>query len=346
MTPVEWGERCALTLWFTDVPQHCEDGRLLAQLAGGWEVCGMCMRVLRARWRRAAGCVRPCREAGWLASSWACPECMLHSLDSAATRPPTDVPGHLPGAGAPQPPLGLPGSMWLLGDGTDLRLCRLAMAGLALVHHGRLLHSTEGLPESAAEARLQLAVQPDVLRSWLAWKLAPAHGTAAAAAAAAGGGAGAAADAALGAAGAGSAACTLQGPAQLVPGIEFGGVQQAVLALQRWAWRRRPRAWGRERVCSTHLRGEAAGCQQQGAATAQPCSCAWLRSCALQSALQSGEGPGGELLPPGELAAAAVAEAQAQVARQAALDRLLPRWLQLDALFAEDEADGGEPVPV
>lgn len=35
VTPVEWGERCALTLWFTDVPEHCEDGRLLTQLAGG-----------------------------------------------------------------------------------------------------------------------------------------------------------------------------------------------------------------------------------------------------------------------------------------------------------------------
>ncbi len=35
VTPVEWGERCALTLWFTDVPEHCEDSRLLAQLAGG-----------------------------------------------------------------------------------------------------------------------------------------------------------------------------------------------------------------------------------------------------------------------------------------------------------------------
>lgn len=35
VTPVEWGERCALTLWFTDVPEHCEDSRLLPQLAGG-----------------------------------------------------------------------------------------------------------------------------------------------------------------------------------------------------------------------------------------------------------------------------------------------------------------------
>lgn len=231
--------------------------------------------------------------------------------------------------------------MWLLGDdGTDLRLCRLAMAGLALVHQGRLLHSTEGLPESGAGARLQVAVQPAVLHSWLAWKVAPACGNEAVeAVAAAAIGATAAAEATAGAAGAGHA-CMLQGPAQLVPGIEFGSVQQAVLVLQRWAWRRCPHTWRRESVCSTHLRGEAAGCQQQVAEAAQPCSCAWLRSCQLCSEL----GPADELLPPGELAAAAAAEAQAQAVRQAALDKLLPRWLQLGALFAGYEAEGGKLV--
>lgn len=33
--PVAAGERFTLTLWFTEDPQHCEDTRLLAQLAGG-----------------------------------------------------------------------------------------------------------------------------------------------------------------------------------------------------------------------------------------------------------------------------------------------------------------------
>ncbi|PRW58320.1 Oxoglutarate iron-dependent dioxygenase [Chlorella sorokiniana] len=140
VTPVEWGERCALTLWFTDVLEHCEDSRLLAVLAG-----------------------------------------------------------------APQHLLGLPSSMWLLEDGTDLQLCRLAMTGFALVHSGTLLHNAEAVPDGQEQQHLS----------------------------------------------------------------------------------------------------------SQGQASS-------------------------ELLPPGELAAAAAAEAHSQVAHQAALDGLLPRWLQLGALFAAD----------
>ncbi|KAI7839049.1 hypothetical protein COHA_007191 [Chlorella ohadii] len=273
VTPVEWGERCALTLWFTDVPEHCEDSRLLAQLAG-----------------------------------------------------------------APPRPLGLPSSMWLLEDGTDLRLCRLAMAGLALVHNGCLLHNAEAVPEGEGQQRLQLAVQPAVLSGWLAWK----HSTAAPGAAAAdpAAAAAAAASTAAGAMAAGGCSGALQDAVQLVPGIEFSGVQQAVLALQRWAWRRCPGSWARERVCSTHLHGLLDGRQQQQQAATQACTCAWLRTCRLSS--KNGLN---ELIREEELAEAATAEAHAQAAHQAALDELLPRWLQLGALFIADYSPTMEARP-
>lgn len=35
VTPVTWGERCTLTLWFTATPEHCEDARLLVQVTAG-----------------------------------------------------------------------------------------------------------------------------------------------------------------------------------------------------------------------------------------------------------------------------------------------------------------------
>lgn len=241
---------------------------------------------------------------------------------------------HLPraplcGAGAPPRPLGLPSSMWLLEDGTDLRLCRLAMAGLALVHNGCLLHNAEAVPEDEGLQRLQLAVQPAVLSGWLAWK----HSTAAPGAAAAdpAAAAAAAASTAAGAMAAGGCSGALQDAVQLVPGIEFSGVQQAVLALQRWAWRRCPGSWARERVCSTHLHGLLDGRQQQQQAATQACTCAWLRTCRLSS--KNGLN---ELIREEELAEAATAEAHAQAAHQAALDELLPRWLQLGALFIAD----------
>lgn len=218
--------------------------------------------------------------------------------------------------------------MWLLADGTDLRLCRLAMAGLALVHRGCLLHNAEAVPEGEGQQqqRLQLAVQPAVLCSWLDWKQRKAAaGKPAARAAPAGG------DAAPPAAG----RCTgpLHEAAQLVHGVEFDSVQQAVLALQWWAWRRCPGGWALERVCGTHLHGNSQQQQQQQQRNSvDACSCAWLRTCRLCSQ----QDPSSEVLPPGELAAAAAAEADAQAAHQAALNVLLPRWLQLGALYAAD----------
>ena len=73
VTPIEWGERCALTLWFTDVPEHCEDSRLLPQLAGGLRLFFCCSSL---GWRPVcgwsvarAGGFRPGWQAG-LSAGW------------------------------------------------------------------------------------------------------------------------------------------------------------------------------------------------------------------------------------------------------------------------------------
>lgn len=215
---------------------------------------------------------------------------------------------HIPPPAGP-PSLGLPASMWALPDGGDLRLCRLAMRGIALVHRGQLLHAADALPEDAPGLRLQLAAIPAALQAW-----AEEDGQAAAAG--------------IPEMRQGSACSSAGGAAAptaaLVPAVEFSSVQQAVLAVQHWAWRRRPDRWGVERVCSTHLRGAAC---DTGPAAAGAC-CSWLRSCQLAKDAA-----------PGELAAE-LAEAAAQsqawlAAHEAALQALRPRWLQLGALFIE-----------
>ncbi|KAL4431217.1 hypothetical protein ABPG75_006473 [Micractinium tetrahymenae] len=264
ITPVTAGERFTLTLWFTEDPAHCEDSRLLVQLAGG---C----------------------------------------------------------SGRPAP---LPASMWVLPDATDLRLCRLAMAGLALVCRGRLLLSAAAAEELAdaeggSPLGVHLAVQPAMLRAWLAWE-------AAAAAQGAGGAAGAAAVAASPAPEAGEAPPAPSAPSEaaavVVPGMEFSSVQEGVLAVQHWARMRGSCASTHERVCSTHL------CCSPAASDA---CCAWLRTCRLSSSCKLQEWPAELGKVVGELQVA-VAESQQYLARQrAALDALLPRWLQLGAFFHE-----------
>ncbi|PSC76160.1 prolyl 3-hydroxylase 1 isoform X3 [Micractinium conductrix] len=212
--PVTAGERYALTLWLTEDPQHDEDARLLAVLTGPVE----------------------------------------------------------------RPAAPLPASMWLLPDGTDLRLCRVAMAGFALAWRGRLLRSAAEL-EDAAEADagaaaggggaansvgagqkraasavqpvpLQLAVQPAALRAWREWQAAPEPrcwelGGAPAAAGTAGGGGTAAAPVDF-------QPAAPNVPAELVAGLEFSSVQEAVLALEHWVWRHGGAASGtRERPSPT-----------------------------------------------------------------------------------------------
>lgn len=217
----------------------------------------------------------------------------------------------------------LPPTMWLLPDGTDLRLCRLAMAGLALVRGGRVLRSAEECGEdegsgeqcSDAAANIQLAVQPAALQAWLSWqqqeqqKQQPVD--------------------AAGAIGSSPA------PVELLEGVRFGSVQEAAVAAQRWCWRHCPSGWGRERVCTTHLcaAGDAA------ASAATHCSCSWLHSCEL------GSGAGGQSDELRLLGAEAVAAAAASSAwlgqHAAALDAHRPRWVHLGALFVEEEQLGG-----
>lgn len=197
--------------------------------------------------------------------------------------------------------------MWALPDGGDLRLCRLAMRGVGLVHNGHLVHAADAVPDDTPGLRLQLAALPAALQAWAAGEedAGPAAAVAEAAA---------------------DWAAEPTTTAILVPGVEFGSVQHAVLAVQRWAWRRRPGAWGRERVCSTHLRGEAA-C---GAGATEPgACCGWLRSCQLAS----GQAAPGELAA--ELREAASAGEAWLAAQGTALQALRPRWLQLGALFVE-----------
>ena len=231
------------------------------------------------------------------------------------------------------PPAPLPSSMWVLPDGTDLRLCRLAMAGLGLACHGRLLLSAAAAEELAeAEAggagrlQLQVAVQPAVLQAWLAWQAADAaaddEGTRSLEVAA---------TATPAAQEAGRAAAPAPPPAAeaaavLVPGLEFGSVQDAVLAVQHWVWRQGGRASTRVRVCSTHL------CH--GLAPGGAC-CSWLRTCQLRSSWKLQDLPA-ELAGSVAQLQAAAPESQAYLARQrAVLDALLPSWLQLGALFHE-----------
>ena len=244
--------------------------------------------------------------------------------------------------------------MWLLPDGTDLRLCRVAMAGFALAWRGRLLRSAAEL-EDAAEADagaaaggggaansvgagqkraasavqpvpLQLAVQPAALRAWREWQAAPEPrcwelGGAPAAAGTAGGGGTAAAPVDF-------QPAAPNVPAELVAGLEFSSVQEAVLALEHWVWRHGGAASGtRERVCSTHLCAAAAAGEP-----AAPC-CAWLRCCRLAGS-SSDSGLAGELRSEAAACAARLS------GEHAALADALPRWAQLGVLFCEPEAAG------
>ena len=196
-------------------------------------------------------------------------------------------------------------------DGTDLRLCRLAMVGLGLVWRGRLLRSVEGLPggeegkECGDGGALQLAVQPEALQAWLGH---PRHEAAVDAAAA-------------------------STPVVVVRGVEFCcGVADAVLALQLWVWRQLQEECGRgtavrERVCCLHL--NEASCQDGP-------SCGWLASCQLSSHQEHAEELPGHLGTLGDSLRQAPVSGQFWRAKRAAELRLLiPRWLHLGALFSE-----------
>jgi hypothetical protein len=232
--------------------------------------------------------------------------------------------------------------MWALPDGTDLRLCRLAMAGFALVWQGRLLHSATDLADSedGEGLRLQLAVQPAVLHAWLGWH--QEQQAAAAEAAAEGGAAGSRGSSSSSSssssgiaqssaenAAAATAAQAVGGraglaAAVLVQGIEFASLQEAVLCVQRWAWQRCPGGWGRERVCCAHL-NEAPADESSSTAT----TCTWLRSCQLDSSSCQ------LAVEPCELQATLRASRAHLASHQAALAALHPRWLQLGAIFSD-----------
>ena len=230
--------------------------------------------------------------------------------------------------------LGLPATMWALPDGTDLRLCRLAMAGFALVWQGRLLHCATDLADSEGgeRPRLQLAVQPAMLRAWLGWHQQQQAAAAVAAEGGAAGGSSRTSNAQKSSAGNAEAATAAEAAAGgagltaavLVKGIEFEGLQEAALCVQRWAWQRCPGGWGRERVCCAHLNEAPADKSSSPAPT-----CTWLRSCQLDSSgCQSA-------VEPCELQAALTASRAHLASQQAVLAALHPRWLQLGAFFCD-----------
>lgn len=230
--------------------------------------------------------------------------------------------------------------MWVLPDGTDLRLCRLAMAGLGLACNGRLLLSAAEADELAeadggSQVQLQLAVQPAVLGAWLAWQAAAvaegselvgaAEGMETRSPAAAAARLHAAQELVEAAAHAPHHAAAAAA-AVLVPGLEFTIVQGAVLAAQQWVWRTGGRASTRERVCSTHL------CHRLAPGGA---CCAWLRTCQLGNACKLQGLPDEIKGTVAELEAVASNAQEYLVRQRAALDALLPSWLKLGALFHE-----------
>jgi hypothetical protein len=218
--------------------------------------------------------------------------------------------------------------MWRLPDGTDLRLCRLAMAGFALVWQGRVLHGTEDCVEqgdSGLVPKLKLAVQPAVFRLWLCWQRA----TAGSSCCGPGGDPDTAAAPLTATAGAheplepdGSLA------AEIVKGAHFDGIQQAVLALQQLM---QDRCWPccstRERVCEAHL--------FEGPTPQFPApTCTWLRSCELRR--HNSGAPAQPPITADELRVAVTASQAALAKKCAALQVLKPRWLDAGALFCDE----------
>ena len=144
------------------------------------------------------------------------------------------------------PPRGLPASMYALEDGADLRLCRLAMLGLGLAAGGRVLACAADVDGVGDTGGLQLVLLPS-RAGWLG-----------------GGGPGAA------------------GEPVRVPGVEFGSVHGASLALQHCAWQ----AGAREPVCSTHLvdRPCGVGCGSSNSGSTASDTCVWLAQCTTAGA--------------------------------------------------------------
>ncbi|KAI3433335.1 hypothetical protein D9Q98_003153 [Chlorella vulgaris] len=255
----------------------------------------------------------------------------------------TEAPAHCEDAkvlarltGSPQSQPGLPVSMWRLPDGTDLRLCRLAMAGFALVWQGRVLHGTEDCVEqgySGLVPKLKLAVQPAVFRLWLCWQRA----TAGSSYCGPGGDPDTAAAPLTATAGAheplepdGSLA------AEIVKGAHFDGIQQAVLALQQLM---QDRCWPccstRERVCEAHL--------FEGPTPQFPApTCTWLRSCELRR--HNSGAPAQPPITADELRVAVTASQAALAKKCAALQVLKPRWLDAGALFCDESCPSMLPV--
>jgi hypothetical protein len=217
--------------------------------------------------------------------------------------------------------------MWRLPDGTDLRLCRLAMAGLALVWQGQLLHSVDDLQEEPnadgqQTAPLQLAVQPAVLQAWLEWQQGrpaasgcsheskpltkpPSEATQDDAAAPA----------------------AMRDQAALVTTVAFDSVQGAVAALQHFLHCCVEGECSSERVCCRHL----------GSAPAVQCmqpSCTWLQTCKVLSAHASL--PDSLVLDVKKLQSALNPHKQTMEQRQASLAVLLPRWLSLGVLYIDE----------
>jgi hypothetical protein len=204
--------------------------------------------------------------------------------------------------------------MWRLPDGTDLRLCRLGMAGLALVWQGQVLHSTDLLLASAEAgdgslpACIQVAVNPVVHSAWRQLQggmQLPAPG----AAEHSGDGRG-------------------QSQAVVLHGMQFECLQGAVLALQYFLQHSSRCGGSRERVCCAHVCGDSA------AWPLQP-SCSWLRCCKLihGACSEPPEPPGGAA----DLQQATSACTAALAIERQSVNMLLPRWLQAGALFCEEE---------
>ncbi|GAB4822737.1 hypothetical protein N2152v2_009783 [Parachlorella kessleri] len=219
-------------------------------------------------------------------------------------------------------PLGLPAAMYQLpGGAADLRLCRLAMMGFALLpapaSRGCLAPSSSKQEEDDTQDSLQDSDMPVQLVVNLP-RLAAWQGQ--------------------------ETACVEEGRAPPVVdvGIEFPRLQQAVLTLQHWAWQHQRHRWSREDVCCQHLfeekpsRGSSVDCswlarlseQQHNQLQDQQ----QIRGCVSTVAPDATEhGVVAALRRELQQASGAVDEYLGQLRQQ--LREVLPQWERLGAIF-------------
>lgn len=183
--------------------------------------------------------------------------------------------------------------MYLLPDGTDLRLCRLAMMGCALsAGSGRPLRGP-----AEGSAALELMVEPAVHRQWLAGGRGPAEAG---------------------------------GASELVStGLRFASILEAAIFVHEWARRHSP-GWRftREDVCCRHVcpDSQAAACScwwlESATGRAEP----------GRGLVAGGGWVAGEGWVAGLVAAACLHEQEVNEMREG-FERTRDEWLQLGAVF-------------